>query len=151
MKRSLRAIAAWLAITMLITAPADMKAEPFRDFFRSLRSAFTQPEAKEKPRRHRKTHKDNETPPSDASRSQTLGSPGHSPSGPREIRWAKAATSAIPQNPDLPYGTAVPGKPGLVTSPFEPASGYVEVTGFPRRTAVEDSYTGRRLHGFACG
>jgi len=128
---------------MLMTAPADVKAGPFQDFFRSLRSAFTQPEAKEKPRRHRKTHKHNETPPTDASPSQTSGSPVAAPSGQREIRWAKAATGAIPQNPDLPYGTAVPGKPGLVTSPFAPASGYVEVTGFPRGTAVEDSYIGK--------
>src|SRR5262249_17142991 len=120
---------------MLITAPGDVKAGPFRDFFRSLRSVFTPSEAKEKPRRHRKTHKHNETPPSDASNSQTLGSPVPSPSSQREIRWAKAATVAIPQHPDLPYGTAVPGKPGLVTSPFAPASGYVEVTGFPRGTA----------------
>src|SRR5262249_36415155 len=128
---------------MLMTAPADVKAGPFRDFFRSLRSAFTQPEAKEKPRRHRKTHKHNETPPTDASPSQTSGSPVPAPSGQREIRWAKAATGAMPQNPDLPYGTAVPGKPGLVTSPFAPTSGYVEVTGFPRGTAVEDPYTGK--------
>ena len=128
---------------MLITAPADVKAGPFRDFFRSLRSAFTQPEPKEKPRRHRKTHKHNETPPSDASNSQTLDSPVSSPSGQREIRWAKAATGTIPQNPDLPYGTAVLGKPGLVTSPFAPDSGYVEVTGFPRGTPVEDPYTGK--------
>jgi hypothetical protein len=128
---------------MLIIAPPDMKAGPFRDFFRSLRSAFTQPETKEKPRRHRKTHKHNETPPSDASNSQTLGSPVSSPSDQREIRWAKTATDAIPQNPDLPYGTTVFGKPGLVTSPFVPDSGYVEVTGFPRGTTVEDPYTGK--------
>jgi hypothetical protein len=142
-KRSLRTIIAWLSITMLIITPAYVKAGPFRNFFGSLRSAFTQPEPKEKPRRHRKTHKHNETPPSDASKSQTLGSPVPSRSDQREIRWAKAATSAVPQNPELPYGTAVSGKPGLVTSPFAPASGYVEVTGFPRGTAVEDPYTGK--------
>ena len=141
---------------MLITAPADLKAGPFRDFFRSLRSAFTHPEVKEKTRRHRKTHKHNETPQSDASNNkhnetpprdssntQTSSSPVPSPPGLREIRWAKATTVAIPQNTDLPYGTAVLGKPGLVTSPFVPDGGYVEVTGFPRGTAVEDPYTGK--------
>jgi hypothetical protein len=31
----------------------------------------------------------------------------------------------------------------LVTSPFAPDSGYVDVTGFPPGTAVEDPYTGK--------
>jgi hypothetical protein len=47
------------------------------------------------------------------------------------------------QQTDLPYGTPVAGKPGLVTSPFAPGKGYVDVTGFPPRTAVEDPYTGK--------
>jgi len=41
------------------------------------------------------------------------------------------------------YGTSVPGKPGLVISPFAPDSGYVDVTGFPPGTEVEDPYTGK--------
>ena len=44
---------------------------------------------------------------------------------------------------ELPHGTPVPGKPGLVTSPFAPDSGYVEVAGYPPGTAVEDPYTGK--------
>ena len=34
-------------------------------------------------------------------------------------------------------------QPGLVTSPFAPDGGYVDVTGFPPGTAVEDPYTGK--------
>ena len=117
------------------------KAEPFRDFFRALRSAIAHP--KEKPRRHRSSHKHNETPPSDASNSQTSVSPVPAPPGQRDVRWAKAASGASQQKPELPYGTPVPGKPGLVTSPFAPDSGYVDVTGFPPGTAVEDPYTGK--------
>jgi hypothetical protein len=142
--RSLRAIIAWLLIAMLITATDVAKAGPFQDFFRSLRSAFTHPETKEKPRRHRTSHKHNETPPSDASNSQTSRSPVSSPPGEREVRVAKAASGVNQQTTELPYyGAAVPGKPGLVTSPFAPDSGYVDVTGFPRGTAVEDPYTGK--------
>jgi len=37
----------------------------------------------------------------------------------------------------------VPGKPGWVTSPFAPDSGYVDVTGFLPGTEVEDPYTGK--------
>jgi hypothetical protein len=59
------------------------------------------------------------------------------------VRWAKAASATNQQKTDLLYGTPVPGKPGLVTSPFAAESGYVDVTGFPPGTAVEDPYTGK--------
>ena len=44
---------------------------------------------------------------------------------------------------DYPYGTPVPGKPGFVTSPHAPYSGYVDVRGFPPGTEVKDPYTGK--------
>ena len=42
---------------------------------------------------------------------------------------------------ELSYGKPVPGKPGYVTSPFAPASGYVDVRGFPPGTEVRCPYT----------
>jgi beta-lactamase regulating signal transducer with metallopeptidase domain len=39
------------------------------------------------------------------------------------------------------YGKPVAGKPGYVTSPFAPASGYVDVRGFPPGTEVRCPYT----------
>ncbi len=47
--------------------------------------------------------------------------------------------AAAPQN--LPYAQPVPGKPGFVTSPYAPGSGYVDVRGFPPGTEVKDPYT----------
>jgi hypothetical protein len=35
----------------------------------------------------------------------------------------------------------VAGKPGFVTSPYAPYSGYVDVRGFPPGTEVKDPYT----------
>ena len=142
--RQRQSIVVWLSIATLITATDVAKAGPFRDFFRALRSAIAPPH--EKPRQHRSSrssHKHNETPPSDASNSQTSVSPVPAPPGQRDVRWAKAASGANQQKTELPYGTPVPGKPGLVTSPFAPDSGYVDVTGFPPATAVEDPYTGK--------
>jgi len=45
------------------------------------------------------------------------------------------------QKKDYPYAQPVPGKPGFVTSPFAPYSGYVDVRGFPPGTEVKDPYT----------
>ena len=143
MKRALHAIVVWLWIGTLMTAADVAKAGPFRDFFRSLRSAIAHPTEKPRPRRSSHTHKHNETPPSDVSNSQTSGSPVPAPPGQSNVRMAKAASGANQQKTNLPYGTRVPGKEWLVTSPFAPDSGYVDVTGFPPRTEVEDPYTGK--------
>jgi hypothetical protein len=150
-----------LSIFALFATTKVAEAGPFEDFFRAVRRSIAHPEAK--PRSHRSSRKHNETPPSDASNSQTSGSPvpaspgqrdasnsqtSGSPvpasPGQRDVRWAKAAPSgASQQKTELPYGTRVPGKPGLVTSPFAPESGYVDVTGSPPGTAVEDPFTGK--------
>ena len=141
MKRSLQAIVVSLWIGTLITATDVAKAGPFRDLFRAFRSGVAHPS--EKPRPHRSSHKHNETPPSDVLNSHTSNSPVSAAPGQSNIRWAKAPSAANQQKTDLPYGTPVPGKPGLVTSPFASDKGYVDVTGFPPGAQVEDPYTGK--------
>jgi len=144
LKRSLCAIVIWLSIATLITAPAAVKAGPFRDFFRAIRGAIAHPEQKPRPHRSSQSnHKHNETPPSDASKSQTSASPVSAPPDQLNVRMAKAASGANQQKTNLPDGTPVPGKEWLVTSPFAPDNGYVDVTGFPHGTEVEDPYTGK--------
>lgn len=53
----------------------------------------------------------------------------------------------VPEQPkqvgEVPYGKNVPGKPGFVTSPFSPYSGYIDVRGFPPGTEVKDPYSGK--------
>jgi len=59
----------------------------------------------------------------------------------------KTDTSTTPggatgvQKKDYPYAQPVAGKPGFVTSPYAPYSGYVDVRGFPPGTEVKDPYT----------
>ena len=44
----------------------------------------------------------------------------------------------------LPYGVPVPGRKGMVTSPYTPDEGkYVDVTGFASGSIVKDPYTGK--------
>ena len=141
MKRRRHAIVVWLSISALFTATDATKAGPFQDFFRTLRSAIAHP--KETPRPHRNAHKRKKTPASDASNSQAADKPTSALPGQPDVRWAKAASIASDQKANVPYGTPVPGKPGLVTSPFAPDAGYVQVLGFPPGTPVEDPYTGK--------
>jgi hypothetical protein len=44
----------------------------------------------------------------------------------------------------LPYGTPVPGRKGMVTSPYLPEEDkYIDVTDFAAGSAVKDPYTGK--------
>ena len=44
---------------------------------------------------------------------------------------------------DYKYGVPVPGKPGIVTSPYAPAAGYIDVRGFPPGSEALDPWTKR--------
>jgi hypothetical protein len=125
---------------MMTTAARVAKAEPVSDFW-GLRSAIAHPN--EKPGPHRTSHKHKENPTSDASHSHTSGRPVTAPPNRRNVLVAKAASDANQQKTDMQYGTPVPGKPGLVVSPFAPDTGYVDVTRFPPGTEVEDPYSGK--------
>jgi hypothetical protein len=62
---------------------------------------------------------------------------------PTVVRSAVGVPPSKKPRPDLPYGIPVLNKPGFVTSPYAPKSGYVDVRGFPSGTEVKDPYTGK--------
>jgi len=150
MKRSLRTIVVYLSAFALLAATEVAEAGPFEDFFRSVRNSFARPAQKPRPPQSHQTSRkqNNEAPPSDASdasNSQTSPSPTPAPAPPNRnnVRVAKATAGRKSGKGDLPYGIPVPGKQGLVTSPFSPDSGYIDVRSFPPGTEVKDPYTGK--------
>jgi len=58
------------------------------------------------------------------------------------VRRASAASGAK-RKQDMPLGIPVPGKKGLVTSPYLPDGDYVDVSAFAPGSAVRDPYTGK--------
>ena len=150
MKPPLHTIVMCLSILTLVGAPDIGEAEPFENFFKSIRNSFARPAPKPQTPQPRRTSRKqgNEAPPSDASdtsNSQTSPSPTPVPAPPNRnnIRIAKATATRKNPKGDLPYGIPVPGKQGLVTSPFSPDSGYIDVRSFPPGTEVRDPYTGK--------
>ena len=150
MKPPLHTIVMCLSIFTLFGAPDTGQAGPFEDVFRSIRNSFARPASKPRtPQPRRSSPKqNNETPPSDASdtsntQTSPTPTPVPAPPNPSNVRVAKATAAKKNGNGDLPYGIPVPGKQGLVTSPFSPDSGYIDVRSFPPGTEVRDPYTGK--------
>jgi hypothetical protein len=151
MKRLLRTIVVCLSVFALLAVTKVAEAGPFDDFFKSIRNSFARPPAqKPRPPQSRQTSRkqNNEAPPSDASdapSSQGSPSPTPVPAPPNRnnVRVAMATAARKNGKGDLPYGIPVPGKQGLVTSPFSPDSGYIDVRSFPPGTEVKDPYTGK--------
>jgi len=44
---------------------------------------------------------------------------------------------------DMPYGIPVPGRKGMVISPYSPEGNYIDVSNFAPGSAVKDPYTGK--------
>ena len=150
MKPPLHRIVMCLSIFTLFGAPVIGQAGPFEDVFRSIRNSFARPAPKPRtPQPRRSSPKQsNEIPPSaasDTSNTQTSPTPTPvpAPPNPSNVRVAKATAAKTNRNGDVPYGIPVPGKQGLVTSPFSPDSGYIDVRSFPPGTEVRDPYTGK--------
>ena len=150
MKRSLRTIIVCLSVFTTLAATDVAEAGPFEDFFRSIRNSLARPTPKPQPSQSHQTSRKhtNEAPPSDAadaSNSQASPSPTPAPAPPNRnnVRVAKATAVSKNGKGDLPYGIPVPGKQGLVTSPFSPDSGYIDVRSFQPGTEVKGPYTGK--------
>jgi hypothetical protein len=57
-------------------------------------------------------------------------------------RRAESVREADPPADSLPWGVAVPGKTGMVYSPYTEVRSVVDVTGFEKRSRVKCPYTG---------
>lgn len=56
---------------------------------------------------------------------------------PQEVASSNASAGPV----DYPYGVPVKDKPGFVTSPYAPDSGYVDIHGYATGQEVRDPYT----------
>jgi hypothetical protein len=142
-----------IGLTMgAVLSPANpVLAGSVGEFFKALGNSIAHPAQNRKP----KPQPQNKRPKTRGAQQNAADSPP-SPTGTPLQTPTPTATitqppvrvaSAPPQNQsskrDIPYAIPVPNKPGFVTSPYSPKSGYVDVRGFTSGTEVKDPYSGK--------
>ncbi len=121
------------------------KADPVTDFFskvgRSISKAF-QPEPEEKKKKSTK-HSSRRSSGPEPDVLEGSPTPVEQPTVVAKEQRRALAVPPEKGKGDLPYGIPVFGQKGIVTSPYLPEGGYIDVRSFPTGSAVQDPYTGR--------
>jgi len=150
-----------LLIALLFLSGRFVNAGPVGDFFKKVGQSISkplqrQPEPPPEPQSTRvqpaKTPHPTRRPTSRAAPAAAATSPaGAQPSQPSKEEESSTAPLRRVSAADvekikagLPYGIPVPGRKGMVTSPYTPEEGkYVDVTGFASGSIIKDPYTGK--------
>jgi hypothetical protein len=135
-----------MTMSILLFGMTSMPAEtdepgPFERLFHAMRRAFNEPQHRSAHRRSHKQTDETTNSPSERSNAQTATGGVSAPPSEGNTRSATRVTGKK-QN-GLAYGKPVPGKTGLVTSPYSPDGGYIDVRGFAPGTPVKDPYSGK--------
>ena len=143
-----RLLAGFAIVALLSASSAD--AGSVGDFFKALGNSIAHPGQNKKPPRETADEKASDKGEKRTASRVSAARPPEPPPTPTPT----ATTSQPPVRPasvpptktskrDIPYAIPVPNKPGFVTSPYAPKSGYVDVRGFPSGAEVKDPYTGK--------
>jgi len=145
-----------LVIPLLLLSGSFVNAGPVGDFFRKVGQSISKPLQPQPPPQstrpqpaktpHPTRRSTSRTTPAAAATSPAEAEPSH-PSKEEESTAPVRSVSAADVEKikaGLPYGIPVPGRKGMVTSPYTPDEGkYVDVTGFASGSLVKDPYTGK--------
>jgi hypothetical protein len=141
-----------LVVALFFLSGRLANADPIGDFFkkvgRSISKPFQPQPKQQQTRKVRSSRRPASRIPNAAEVSPTP-SPIEGPSKPAKdektispVLPASAAPAAKAKG-DMPYGIPVPGRKGMVTSPYLPEGNYIDVSGFAPGSAVKDPYTGK--------
>ena len=152
-----------LVIGLLFLRGSFVNAGPVGDFLRKVGQSVSkplqhepQPEQQPQPQPqstppqttktpHASRRSTSRTAPADAATPRAVAHPSQPPKEEESppVRHVSAA-DIEKAKAELPYGVPVPGRKGMVTSPYLPEDGkYIDVTDFASGSVVRDPYTGK--------
>jgi len=147
-----------LVIPLLFLGGSFVNAGPVGDFFKKVGQSISKPLQREaEPPPQSMAPQPAKTPHStrrSASRAEraaaatpsAVAQPSQSAKEQEHTGTARRVSAAdiAKAKADLPYGVPVPGRKGMVTSPYLPEDGkYIDVTDFASGSVVKDPYTGK--------
>jgi len=144
-----------LVIALLFLSGSFVNAGPVGDFFKKVGHSISKPLQSQPPpppqstrpqpanTPHATRRRTSRAAPAAAATPPAVGQPSH----PKELTGRVRPVSAADiekAKAGLPYGIPVPGRKGMVTSPYLPEEDkYIDVTGFASGSIVKDPYTGK--------
>ncbi|MGE5213668.1 MAG: hypothetical protein ACM3NN_08260 [Nitrospirota bacterium] len=146
-----------LVIPLLFLSGSLVQAGPLGDFFKKVGHSIAKPLQREPqsapPPRPQPTaaphvtrRSSSRVTPAAATTPPAEAQSSHSPKEGESTAPVRALSAADIEKvkAGLPYGAPVPGRKGMVTSPYLPEDGkYIDVTDFPSGSVVKDPYTGK--------
>jgi hypothetical protein len=143
-----------LVIPLLFLSGPFVNAGPVGDFFKKVGQSISKPlqpqpqSTRPQPTKtpHATRRSTSRATPASAATPPAVAQPSHPPKE-EELTGTMRGVSAADMEKakaGLPYGIPVPGRKGMVTSPYVPDDGkYVDVTDFASGSMVKDPYTGK--------
>lgn len=141
-----------LFVALFFLSGQSANSDPVGDFFKKVGQSVSKAFQPQPQPAHPQTEK---TRVSRRAGSRKSNAAAPQPSTPEETPQAAKeekstpgmlAASAAPVEKakgDMPYGIPVPGRKGMVTSPYLPEGNYIDVSAFAPGSAVKDPYTGK--------
>ena len=143
-----------LVIVLLFLSGSFVNAGPVGDFFKKVGHSISKPLQSQPPPQstrpqpantpHATRRRTSRAASAAAATPPAVGQPSHPP---KELTGSVRPVSAADiekAKAGLPYGIPVPGRRGMVTSPYLPEEDkYIDVTDFASGSVVKDPYTGK--------
>jgi hypothetical protein len=140
-----------LIVSLFLLSGDWASADPVGDFFKkvgqSISKAFQPQPAQHQTKKTTRTSRHPTVRESIAAEAQ----PSPVEEAPKPAKEEKPAPAVLPAaavpaqkaKGDMPYGIPVPGRKGMVISPYLPEGNYIDVSSFLPGAAVRDPYTGK--------
>ena len=147
-----------LVIALLFLSGSFVNAGPVGDFFKKVGHSISKPLQSQPPPPPQSTRpqpantpqatrrRTSRATPAAAATPPAVGQPSPPPKEEELTRSVRPVSAADIEKAkaSLPYGIPVPGRKGMVTSPYLPEEDkYIDVTDFASGSVVKDPYTGK--------